>query len=156
MDVDDTQLTVTLSVTEGALTGAVSAGIDVEGTPIALSFQGSAVALNAYFAKTGNVTYQGALNNTENRVLTTTVSDENLSASIASTITFTAVNEAPVLIASSGSTFASEQVAVVVDGGITVSDADNATCRTALDDPPLTALIQHRTEETTGDEIGLP
>lgn len=32
-DVDNTQLTVTLSVTEGALTGAVSAGITVGGRP---------------------------------------------------------------------------------------------------------------------------
>jgi VCBS repeat-containing protein len=130
-DVDDTQLTVTLSVTEGALTGAVSAGVSIEGTSIALSFQGSAVALNTYFATPGNVTYQGALNNTQKRVLTTTVSDGNLSTGIASTITLTAVNDAPLLSASQGSMQAIEQVAVAVDGEITVSDADNETLSSA-------------------------
>jgi mRNA-degrading endonuclease HigB of HigAB toxin-antitoxin module len=63
--------------------------------------------------------------------LTTTVSDGNLSASIASTITFTAVNDAPLLSASQGSMQAIEQVAVAVDGEITVSDEDNATLSSA-------------------------
>jgi uncharacterized protein YaeQ len=48
-----------------------------------------------------------------------------------STVTITAVNDAPVLALSEASMQAIEQVAVVLDGKITVSDADNSTLASA-------------------------
>ena len=95
-DIDSSTLTVTLSVSDGTISGNTGTGITVGGTATARTFSGTVPDLNTYFATAGKITYQGALNNTENRILTTTVSDGSLSASTASIITFTAVNSAPV------------------------------------------------------------
>jgi hypothetical protein len=64
--------------------------------------------------------------------ITVTVTDEaNATATTSFVLTVNPVNDAPVVNASQGQTQASEQVAVVVDGGITVSDADNTTLASA-------------------------
>ncbi|MFM8338061.1 MAG: LamG-like jellyroll fold domain-containing protein, partial [Opitutaceae bacterium] len=94
-DVDSATLTVTLTVSDGIITGNAGTGITVGGTATARTFSGTVGDLNAYFTTAGKITYQGAANNTASRTLTTTVSDGSLSASSTSTITFTPVNDAP-------------------------------------------------------------
>jgi len=95
-DVDSTNLTVTLSVADGTISGALATGITIGGTATARTFAGSVSDLNTYFTTAGNITYTTALNNTAQRTLTTSVSDGALSASANSTINVTAVNDAPV------------------------------------------------------------
>lgn len=72
-DVDSARLTVTLSVTDGTITGSAVTGITVGGTATARTFAGTVAALNTYFTTAGNITYQGPLNNTTSRTLTTAV-----------------------------------------------------------------------------------
>jgi hypothetical protein len=94
-DIDNTSVTVTLSVTDGIITGNAATGITVGGTATARTFSGAVSDLNTYFTTAGKITYQGAQDNTANRTLTTTVSDGALLASATSTMSFTAVNDAP-------------------------------------------------------------
>ena len=55
------------------------------------------------------------------------VNDGTLDSNTAAkTVSVTAVNDAPVLAASGGTTAHTENVPVVVDSGITVTDADSA------------------------------
>jgi hypothetical protein len=96
-DVDSATVTVTLSVSDGTITGNAGTGIVVGGTAIARTFAGTIADLNTYFTTAGKITYLGAANNTTSRTLTTAVSDGALSASTTSTITFTAANDAPTL-----------------------------------------------------------
>jgi hypothetical protein len=57
--------------------------------------------------------------------------NNNLSTAVTSTITVSAVNDAPQVVASAGTTAANERIARVVDNAITVSDADNANLASA-------------------------
>ena len=64
---------------------------------------------------------------TGNRTLNFVVNDGALGSNTAAkTVSVTAVNDAPVLAASGGTTAHTENVPVVVDSGITVTDADSA------------------------------
>ncbi|MFM8335040.1 MAG: glycine-rich domain-containing protein, partial [Opitutaceae bacterium] len=103
-DVDSTTLTVTLSVSDGTITGSADQGITVGGSATVRTFSGTTANLNAYFTTAGKITYQGALNNTSKRTLTTTVSDGSLTSSTTSTIEFTPVNDAPTLAVNGGVT----------------------------------------------------
>jgi hypothetical protein len=94
-DVDSPSLTVTLSLADGTITGNTGSGITVGGTATARTFAGTISDLNSYFTTAGKITYQGTANNTENRTLTTEVSDGALSASANSTISFISVNDPP-------------------------------------------------------------
>ena len=94
----------------GALTVAVATG--------AYSFTPNAAAINAVGAAT-----------TETHLVT--VSDGTVTTTANLVIYLTGVNDAPSLIASQSASQATEQVAVVVDSGITVSDADNVTLASA-------------------------
>jgi len=98
-DVDSSSLTVTLSVQNGAISAASSAGVAVGGTPTDRSFTGTTVALNAYFRKLGSIGYTSALNSVATQKLTTTVSDGSLSASKVSVISVVPVNDAPIAAA---------------------------------------------------------
>jgi hypothetical protein len=96
-DVDSASLTVTLSVNDGTITGNAVQGITVGGSATARTFTGTTANLNAYFTTAGSITYQGALNNSASRTLTTTVSDGVTSANTTSTINFVAMNDLPTL-----------------------------------------------------------
>ena len=98
-DPDSASLTVTLSVTDGTITGNAGNTVTVGGTAIARTFSGTVANLNAYFTTAGRITYTTALNNTTARTLTTLVSDGSLSNSANSTINITPVNDAPALTA---------------------------------------------------------
>jgi VCBS repeat-containing protein len=97
-DSDSTILTVTLSVSDGVITGNAGTGITVGGTATARTFDGTLTDLNTYFTTAGSISYQGAQDNTASRVLTTLVSDGSLSANTSSTVSFTPVNDAPVIL----------------------------------------------------------
>ncbi|MEY4692527.1 MAG: hypothetical protein RIT19_2852, partial [Verrucomicrobiota bacterium] len=80
----------------------------------------------------GSLTYTPVAN--ENGPKTFTVIGSNgIRSSVAATVTINLapVNDAPLLSASQGPTEAVEQLAVVVDGEITVSDADNSALSSA-------------------------
>ncbi|MFM8705015.1 MAG: hypothetical protein ACKOHG_14330, partial [Planctomycetia bacterium] len=98
-DVDSASLKVTLAVTDGTIAAAAAAGITVGGTATARTVSGSPAALNAYFKTAGAVTYLPAPNNTNARVLTTTVTDGALSRSASSTIGIIPNNDAPTVSA---------------------------------------------------------
>jgi len=98
IDSDSTILTVTLSVSDGVITGNAGIGITVGGTATARTFDGTLTDLNTYFTTAGSISYQGAQDNTASRVLTTLVSDGSLSANTSSTVSFTPVNDAPVIL----------------------------------------------------------
>ena len=94
----------------GALTVAVATG--------AYSFTPNAAAINAVSAAT-----------TETHLVT--VSDGTVTTTANLVIYLTGVNDAPSLIESQSASQATEQVAVAVYSGITVSDADNTTLASA-------------------------
>jgi alpha-tubulin suppressor-like RCC1 family protein len=97
-DGDSATLMVTLSVQDGTITGNSGAGVVVGGTATARTFTGTIANLNTYFTTAGKITYLGAANNTADRTLTTMVTDDGGgTASTTSPISFTAVNDAPVL-----------------------------------------------------------
>ena len=76
-----------------------------------------------------SVTYNNTSDtpDTGNRTLNFAVNDGAANSNTAAkTVSVTAVNDAPVLAASGGTTAHTENVPVVVDSGITVSDADSA------------------------------
>ena len=97
-DVDNTSLTVTLSIADGTIGATSGGGVTVGGTAIARTFSGTVAALNTFFTTSGNITYTGALNVNGSRTLTTSVSDGYLSNVTPSNtnINITAVNDAPV------------------------------------------------------------
>jgi hypothetical protein len=128
-------MTVTLSVTEGTLSAtAGDSGASVSGTGTSLlTITGTVVAINALLAAggTGTLSYINNSNTpSASATLSLAVDDNgntgggNLTASDTTTINITAVNDAPVVTASSGMTAASEQIAIAVDTGITVNDVD--------------------------------
>ena len=95
-DVDSPTLTVTLSVADGTISASSSGGVSVGGTAVARSFDGTVAALNSFFSTAGNISYQGALNNSAPRTLTTMVSDGGPPVSADSTVNFSA-NHPPTL-----------------------------------------------------------
>ena len=95
-DADTASLTVTLSIADGTISASTGAGVTVGGSATARTFSGAVAALNSFFTTVGAITYTTALDNTTARTLTTLVSDGSLSASTNSTISITAVNDAPV------------------------------------------------------------
>ena len=85
-DVDSANLTVTLSIPDGTVTGIVGTGITIGGTAIARTFSGTTAALNTYFTTAGRITYTTALNNNAARTLTVNVNDGALNSTTTSTI----------------------------------------------------------------------
>ncbi|NTV02983.1 MAG: DUF4347 domain-containing protein, partial [Chlorobiaceae bacterium] len=100
-DADSSSLTATLSISDGTITGNAGTGVTVGGTATSRTFSGSVSDLNTYFKTSGKITWQSALNSTSSRTLTTTVSDGSQSTSANSTISVSAVNDAPVRTAGS-------------------------------------------------------
>jgi len=96
-DAEGDNLTVTLSIADGTITGSAVTGITLGGTTIARTFAGTVADLNSYFTTAGNITYTTATDNNTARTLTVNVSDSALSASATSIVNITAVNDAPVL-----------------------------------------------------------
>ena len=97
-DIDNTSLTVTLSIADGSISGVAAAGITLGGTATARSFTGSAADLNSYFTTTGNLTYTTAPNNTAARTLTVSVNDgSGGTASTTASVAITPVNDAAVI-----------------------------------------------------------
>ncbi|MFM7532804.1 MAG: NPCBM/NEW2 domain-containing protein [Rubrivivax sp.] len=92
-------LTVTLSVADGTLGGNAGTGITVGGTATSRTFTGTVGDLNAYFTTSGKITYTTAPDASGVRTLTTSVSNGTRSASAATLINISPVNDAPVLSA---------------------------------------------------------
>jgi hypothetical protein len=95
-----------------------------------------------YEAALRSVTFDNTTNNNStnyganpSRTVSWVVNDgganNNLSTAVTSTIAITAVNDAPQVVASGGTTAANEQIARIVDSAITVSDADNTKLASA-------------------------
>jgi hypothetical protein len=97
-------MTVTLTVTDGAIAATTSGGVTVAGTATARTFAGTLASLNAYFTISPNrITYTPAANNTTPRTLTTRIAESNgvgiLSSSAASAIVITPTNDKPIVSA---------------------------------------------------------
>jgi hypothetical protein len=128
---------LTLSVAHGTLTLATENGLSIdgggEGTGF-ITFTGSLADLNAAL---DGLTYQGVQDYEGGDTLHIAISDHggtgggDQTASGVLPIFVTAVDDAAVLTLSAGATAASEQVPVVVDSGITVSDVDSTVFDTA-------------------------
>ncbi|WP_103668879.1 FG-GAP-like repeat-containing protein [Pseudanabaena sp. BC1403] len=87
----DSNLTVTLAIADGTISGiSSSGGVTVGGTATARTFSGSPSQLNDYFIA-GKVTYTTALNNNTTRTLSVSVSDGEFNSSTTSTINITPV-----------------------------------------------------------------
>jgi len=83
-------------------------------------------------ANLGTLTYEPAAHENGAKTFTVTASDGALSSAAATvTINLAAVNDAPVVTTSSGSTVATVQTPVVVDPGLSVTDIDSATLASA-------------------------
>ena len=98
-----------------------------------LSLSGSATVAN-YQTALRSVTYNNtsATPNTANRTISFVANDGTVSSNTATkTITVTATNAAPIVTTSSGTTAHTQGTPVIVDGGITVTDADNANLSSA-------------------------
>ena len=152
-DVDSTSLTVTLTVSDGTITGNAGTGVTVGGTATARTFVGTVNALNAYFTTAGKITYQGAANNTTSRTLTITLSDGMLSSSETATISFTAVNDAPVITANTGLTVLEGDSGAIGAAELAVTDVDNTAGQmvfTLVTAPAHGALKKNGTVLTTG------
>ena len=133
-DVDSTSLTVTLEVPAGTLSGAEVAGVVVGGSAQARTFAGTVAALNAYFAGSGNITYQGAPNASGNVTLAIRLSDGQSTPSTTSVLSITPVNDAPSLAAISVN--GTEDTIVALDAALLTS----ALFTSAYSDVEQTAL----------------
>ena len=131
-DADSATLTVTLSVSDGTITGNAGTGITVGGTATALTLAGTLADLNTYFTTAGSLTYQGVLDNTTSRTLTIAVSDGTHSASATSAINFTAVNDAP--------TLAAIPVSGTEDTTLTLTAANFTAAYTDAESTPLVSI----------------
>ena len=131
-------------VQSGTLVGTdVDSNTLVYGISNGTVFDGVATKVGAYgtltvtvstgdYVFTPNASVINALSSEASESYTVTVSDNGgLSATANLGVSITGVNDAPLLSASQGPTQATEQVAVAVDSGITVSDADHATLASA-------------------------
>lgn len=144
-DADDTRLDgATVAITAGHAAGQDVLSATTAGTAIAASYDGTAGTLEL----TGDDTvahYQQVLrtvayaNTSENpsiatRTLEYAASDGVLNGSDTTTVTVTAVDDAPILTTSGGSADYVEDDAtgVVVDPGLTVSDVDSASLTRAV------------------------
>jgi VCBS repeat-containing protein len=104
VDVASGEMTVTLSVSDGVITGNAGTGITVAGTATARTFRGTLANLNTYFTTAGKITYLPISNSNVSRTLTIQINDlgntgtgGSLVASTTSTINITPVNDAPLL-----------------------------------------------------------
>jgi VCBS repeat-containing protein len=131
-DATSSSLTVTLSVSDGTITGNAGTGITIGGSATARTFSGTIADLNAYFTTAGRITYSPAVNVNGSRVLTVQASDGFQSSSTTSTLTIAAVNDAPVSGAG-GNTLAYTEngAAAAINGSLTLADVDNTTLSTA-------------------------
>ena len=144
-DSDNTTLaSATVSITSGLFAGdvlnftnqnGISASYD--GSTGVLTLTGSASVAN-YQAALRSITFSSVSDNPTNfgasasRTVTWTASDGALnSAAATSTVNVTAVNDAPVLTAGATVGYTEQGAAVVLDAGLTLSDADNATLASA-------------------------
>ncbi|MGO4830764.1 beta strand repeat-containing protein, partial [Rhizobiaceae sp. 2RAB30] len=129
-------VTVTLSVPSGALAATGGGGVAVGGTASALTLTGSIANINTFIANS-NVRFTTATNATGDVVLTVTINDGGntgggaLTDSGTVTIDVTAVNDAPVVTTSGGTTASNEGTPAAVDAGLTLSDIDDTALSSA-------------------------
>lgn len=127
--------TVVLSVTNGALTLASTTGLTFtvgDGTADAtMTFSGSLANVNTAIA---TVTYIPTANYNGSATLTISTNDGNSGTdSETVAITVAAVNDAPVVTTSGGTTtFTEGDQPVVIDSGVTVTDGDSANLASAI------------------------
>jgi large repetitive protein len=98
-----------------------------------LTLSGSATVAD-YQTALRSITYNNtsATPNTANRTISFVVNDGTVSSNTATkTVTITATNAAPVITSSAGITAHTQGTPVIVDGAITVTDADNANLSSA-------------------------
>ncbi|MFT3783399.1 MAG: Ig-like domain-containing protein [Nibricoccus sp.] len=135
-DVDSASVTLTLSLATGSLSATSGGGVTVGGSSSALTLTGSPTNITSFISGSG-VAYTPAANATSSVTLTSTVSDGALSANGSTTLAITAVNDAPVVTTSGGSSSFTAgdntpATPVVIDVGVTISDVDNTTLATAV------------------------
>ena len=120
-----------VSTAEDTAKGITLTGSDADGNSITYS----TVTNPAHGMLSGtapNLTYTPDTNYNGADSFTFRTYDGSLySANATVTISITAVNDAPAVVAASGTTAATEQVAVAIDAGVTVSDVDNTTLGSA-------------------------
>ena len=145
-DADNATLaSATVSISSGFFAGDTLAA-DTTGTAITASYNTATGVLTLsgtdtvadYQAVLRSITFSSPSDNPTNfgadtsRTITWTANDGALnSAPATSTVNVTAVNDAPVVTAGATVSFTEQGTAVVLDSGLTLSDADNTTLASA-------------------------
>jgi len=145
-DVDNTSLTVTLSIADGSINATTGGNVTVGGTATARTFTGTAADLNTFFITAGKITYTGAQDANGTRTLTTKVDDgsaSNNTATTTSTITINAVNDAPTVSAPSTFTVSEETAGNLQYTGIPFADVDNTSLTVTLASPIPFRSVRH-------------
>ncbi|WP_147250807.1 DUF4347 domain-containing protein, partial [Thalassospira profundimaris] len=138
-DADGDEIELTLHVDSGTIASTddngTSENIVVAGSGTgSMTLTGTAGDLNTYLTDRSKIVYTPAANATGSATLTVTPSDGKANGTGTAdtvTINITAVNDAPTVTASGGTTDYTEGVAIAVDGGLTLSDVDSATLASA-------------------------
>jgi hypothetical protein len=116
---------------DGSTMGNVAGGYNAASGVLTLSSSGATATLAEWQAALRAVTYANSSDNpsTNNRSISFVANDGTASSTASiKTVSVAAVNDAPVVSSSAGTTAYSENGApVAVDGALTVSDADSAT-----------------------------
>ena len=149
-DVDNTSLTVTLSILDGTINATTGGNVTVGGTAIARTFSGTAADLNTFFKTAGKITYTGAQDVNGTRTLTTKVDDgsaSNNTATTLSTITISAVNDAPTVSAPSTFTVSEETAGNLVYTGTPFADVDSTNLTVTL------SIADGSINATDGDNV---
>ncbi|MEY3534514.1 MAG: hypothetical protein RLZZ582_90, partial [Verrucomicrobiota bacterium] len=136
-DADSASLTVTLSASDGVITGNPGTGITIGGSSIARTFVGSVANLNSYFATVGNVTYLGAANNSSDRTLTVSAFDGTSTVSASRVLRFVPVNDAPVATGQTVTTLEDTAKLITLAG----TDVEGATLTYAVVTPPTKGVL---------------
>ncbi|MFM9974375.1 MAG: DUF4347 domain-containing protein, partial [Beijerinckiaceae bacterium] len=144
IDIGAGNATVTFAITSGTLTiatgvaGGITAGQVTNNGTGSITITAPLSAINATLANAAGLTYTPALDNTVTATLTMTTSDNGgtgtggiMTDIDTRTITFTAVNDVPVLTAPGSAAFTENGAAVAISPAITVADVDNASLTSA-------------------------
>jgi hypothetical protein len=121
--------------TDAAAFGNITASYNAATGVLSLTSTGATASVTQWQNALQHVTYDDTSDtpNTATRTVSFAANDGTAnSTAVTKTVSVAAVNDPPVMTASGGTTAASEQVPVVVDSAVTVTDADNATLASAI------------------------
>ncbi|MEN1985666.1 S-layer homology domain-containing protein [Paenibacillus hubeiensis] len=127
---------VLIFINDGRTKGNITASYDASTGMLTLTSSGGTATLEQWQAALRSITYTNTAitPNTATRTVSFTVTDGvNTSSAATRTVTVTATDQTPIVTTSGGSTnyISGTSTSVAIDGGLTVSDLDNATLSSA-------------------------